>query len=129
MRRRWRRQPVKRKVLIVEDDLADLLTTVARMELKDYDLLSSTSGAEAVLIASAYRGEIALILMDLMLPSLPGVEAIKKIRQFLPDVPILAMTAYGEKMRRPALDAGASAFIVKDDPVEVVRKAREMLRG
>lgn len=117
------------KILIVEDDLADLMKTVVGMELRDYDLLSSTSGAEAVLIASAYRDEIALIMMDLMLPSLPGTEAIKKIRTFMPDVPILAMTAYGERMRERALGAGASAFVVKDDPFAVVRKARELLKG
>lgn len=119
---------MRRKILIVEDDLHDLMTTVVRLELKDYDLLSSTSGAEAVLIASAYRDEIALIMMDLMLPSLPGTEAIKKIRTFMPSVPILAMTAYGDRMRKPAMEAGASEFVVKDDPFEVVKRARELLQ-
>lgn len=119
---------MKPKVLVVEDDLADLMTTVVRLELRDYDLLSSTSGAEAVLIASAYRDEIALIMMDLFLPSLPGTEAIKRIRKFMPTVPILAMTAYGDRMRQPAMEAGASAFVIKDDPFEVVRRARELLK-
>lgn len=118
---------MRRKVLIVEDDLTDLLMTVGRMELRDYDLLSSTSGGEAVLIASAFRNEIVLIMMDLMLPSMLGTEAIKKIRQFMPSVPILAMTAYGDRMRDRALGAGATAFIVKDDPFAVVKRARELL--
>lgn len=116
------------KILVVEDDLADLMSMVTRFEFSNYDLLSSTSGSEAVLIASAYRDEIVLIMMDLMLPSLPGVEAIRKIRKFMPDVPILAMTAYGEKMRAPAMEAGATAFALKDDPFEVVKRARELLK-
>ena len=119
---------VRSKILVVEDDLADLMTTVVGMELRDYDLLSCTSGAEAVLIASAYRDEIALVMMDLMLPSLPGTEAIKRIRKFMPNVPILAMTAYGDRMRAPAMEAGASAFVIKDDPFEVAKRARELLK-
>lgn len=115
------------KILIVEDDLSDLMMTVSRMEFKQHDLLSATTGNEAIMVASAYRGEIVLIMMDLFLPSLPGTEAIKKIRTFMPDVPILAMTAYGDRMREYALGAGATAFIVKDDPFAVVKRARELL--
>lgn len=118
----------RRKILVVEDDLIDLMRTVVQMELRDYDLLSCISGNEAILTASAYRDDIALIMMDLMLPSLPGVEAIRQIRRFMPDVPILAMTAYGDRMRKAAMDAGATDFVIKDDPFEVINRARGLLK-
>lgn len=120
---------LKQKVLVVEDDLAALVTEVVRLELTDYDLLTATDGATAVIAASAHRDTLALVIMDLMLPRLPGVEAIRKIREFLRDVPIVAITAYGESMRGPAMAAGATAFYVKDDVVAAIKQIRQMLKG
>lgn len=108
------KRPPRRRILIVEDDLAALLQeTISLAHSSDYVIETATDGNEAVECAEVHRKSLALVIMDLRLPGLSGVEAIRRIRAFAPDVPILALTAYGEPMRDSAMGAGATEFSVK----------------
>lgn len=71
-----------------------------------------TKGNEAVDLARRERPDV--ILMDLRMPRMSGLEAIRQIRGFDPDVPIIAFSAYTDKRTRSqALAAGATSFFVK----------------
>lgn len=99
-----------RTVLVVED--FDDTRTMIRMllEMKGCQVLEAVNGREAVEAASAHCSEIDLILMDLRMPVMTGVEATRRIREQSEtcDVPIVAMSAHCEgRWREEALAAGA----------------------
>ena len=105
--------PKNLKVLIAEDEeTADLLLTV-NLEPFTCKLLHASNGEEAVELAKA-NNDIDLILMDIRMPVLDGLQATEQIRTFNKDVVIIAQTAYGySNDRKNALTAGCNAYISK----------------
>ena len=71
-----------------------------------------------------------LVVLDLMLPRLPGWEVARELRRDHPDLPILMLTAKGEEEERiRGLDLGADDYVVKPfSPREVVARVRALLR-
>ena len=103
-----------KKVLIVEDhpDLLDILTL--QMEEMGFAVTSATNGIEAV--EKAIEEKPHLILMDIMLPGIDGLEATRRIRSNpeAKEIPILAATAITDKSQlRECIEAGCNDVIVK----------------
>lgn len=72
-----------------------------------------SDGAEAIEQANALRPDI--VVMDLMMPGIDGIEATARIKAELPDVEIIAITSFIEEARVvAAIEAGASGFLLKD---------------
>ena len=103
-----------KKILIIEDNLQNL--RVVQLSLKDqgYLLLEATDGNDALKLALKERPD--LIIMDIQLPGMSGIEITRKLRE-RPDfqqVPIVAVTAYamrGDKEK--ALNLGFDAYLTK----------------
>jgi DNA-binding NarL/FixJ family response regulator len=73
----------------------------------------AVDGAEAVVRASELRPDI--VVMDLMMPNLDGIEATGRIKATLPEVEVIALTSFIEEARVvAAIEAGASGFLLKD---------------
>lgn len=108
-----------KKILVVEDydDSRRMMKTF--LELNGYDVLEARDGFEAV--EKAVEEHPNLILMDVSMPALDGVQATNVIRQHesLADVPILAITAYGDFYDERARQAGCNEVLCK--PVDVTR--------
>ncbi len=103
-----------KKVLIVEDhlDLLDILTL--QMEEMGFAVTSATNGIEAV--EKAIEEKPHLILMDIMLPGIDGLEATRRIRSNpeAKEIPILAATAITNKSQlSECIEAGCNDAIVK----------------
>lgn len=101
-------------IMVVEDydDTRQLLK--ALLERKGYRVLEATNGREAVEVAT--RGRPDLILMDLDLPIIDGIEATNRIRRDagLRDVPIIAVTAYPMSFTRvKAFSSGCAGYVEK----------------
>ena len=115
-------------VLTVEDDpiVRDDLRTL--LEREGFEVLAGArDGVEAVELAREHRPDV--ILLDLSLPRLGGVEAALRIREER-DVPIVALTGYSEMLVERALEAGASAYVRKPFAGgEVVTALRDALRS
>ena len=105
---------MREKVMIVEDNPQNMKLLEMLLRSKSYILLKAYDGEEALDMAT--REQPDLIVMDIQLPKMSGVEVTKKLRQMpvFRDTPIIALTAYamrGDKER--FLQAGCNAYLSK----------------
>ncbi len=108
----------KTKVLIVEDEAK--LSRFVELELKHegYDVVIASDGRKAIEVFEEEAPDI--ILLDLMLPGLSGIEVCRRIRK-TSAVPIIMITAKGETMDKVmGLDSGADDYITKPFAIEEV---------
>lgn len=106
----------KTLILVVEDDkpVQNLMTTT--LKAHDYKFLTAMNGKTALMEASSHNPDI--ILLDLGLPDMDGLEVIKRIRTWS-NVPIIIISARSEDMDKvEALDAGADDYLTKPFSVE-----------
>ena len=99
------------KILVVEDDTSvrNLITTT--LKSNDYRFLSASNGESAIACASSQQPDI--VLLDLGLPDLDGVEIIRRIRSWS-QMPIIVISARSEDSDKiAALDAGADDYLTK----------------
>ena len=98
-------------ILVAEDNESNyiLMTYILK---KDYQILRAANGQEAV--DKVEEGGVDLILMDIKMPVMDGLEATRIIRAKNPDLPIIALTANAfDSDRDSALQAGCNEFITK----------------
>lgn len=114
-------------ILAVEDDtvVRNLITTT--LETQDYRFHTAANGAQAILEAASQKPDI--MLLDLGLPDMDGVEVIKKIRSWS-NLPIIVISARSEDRDKiEALDAGADDYLTKPFSVEeLLARLRVILR-
>jgi DNA-binding NarL/FixJ family response regulator len=97
---------------------------------KDFEIVGeAVNGAEAVQMAKKLNPDV--ILMDLSMPVMNGVDATKEIRTFNELVKIIILTSYADQDHViPAIQAGATGYQLKDvEPDELVHTIRDVLRG
>jgi DNA-binding NarL/FixJ family response regulator len=125
------RDPAAVRILLVDDHPVVRFGLAAIIAAQpDMTVVGETaSGAESVELASQHRPDV--VLMDLRLPGMSGVEAIKAIRQRLPATRFVVVTAYeGDEDIHRALQAGAHAYVLKGaSHVELLTAIRTVLRG
>ena len=120
-----KREHAGRPVLLVEDD--PINREVASMMLEDVGLKVEVAEDGQIAVDKALAGDFALILMDVQMPRMDGLEATRRIRAAGRQLPILAMTANAfAEDRDNCLRAGMNDFVVK--PVEPVRLFSVLLR-
>jgi len=89
----------------------------------------AVNGKESVERAKELKPDV--ILMDLLMPEMNGIEAIKQIKEDIPEAKILVMTSFAtDEMVFPAIKAGALGYLLKDsDPDELVNAIRHIYQG
>lgn len=112
------------KVLIIDDDNRNIFALTAVLRAKGYQCVSATGAEEGIDILMEDR-EIAVVLMDMMMPGMDGYQAIKKMSNSpeLKDIPVIAVTAQamlGDRER--CLDAGAVGYVSKPINVDDLTK-------
>lgn len=114
-------------LLIVDDE--DRIRRLLRMylERENYTITESDNGKQALQLA--LENDYDLILLDLMLPEMEGIEVAEKIKEEK-DTPIMMLTAKGEELNRiQGLEVGADDYIVKPfSPREVVLRVSAILK-
>jgi len=99
------------KVLVVDDDLALLKALRIGLTARGDEVATAHSGADAITQVALVHPD--LMILDLGLPDLDGLEVCRRIREFS-DIPIVILSAYGDEHRKvEALDGGADDFITK----------------
>lgn len=119
------------KILVVDDQslMRQAMTSFVTFE-KDMEVVAQASdGAEAVNLALQLKPDV--ILMDLQMPVMNGIDATSKITAALPSTKVLAVTTFhSEDYVVPALKAGASGYIVKDSELEdIINAIRSVHEG
>ena len=103
-------------ILIVEDDSAVKNLIATALETQDYRYVTAANGVQAVLEAATKCPDI--LLLDLGLPDMDGVEVIRKVRSWS-EMPIIVISARSEDTDKiDALDAGADDYLTKPFSVE-----------
>jgi two-component system, response regulator, stage 0 sporulation protein F len=118
-------------ILVVDDepDVAELFRQRFRRETRQgtYVLHYAASGEEALdKLGSGIEPTLIVILSDINMPGMDGLELLAAIKQRRPDLPVMMVTAYGDdERRRRASELGAAEFLTK--PVDFER-LKEQLR-
>ncbi|MGA3398795.1 MAG: HAMP domain-containing protein [Acetobacteraceae bacterium] len=106
---------VGQKVLLVDDDARNIFALSSVLERRGMEVLTATTGREAInLLAS--ESEVAIVLMDIMMPEMDGYQTMEVIRAnpAFRRLPIIALTAKAMKGdREKCLEAGASDYLAK----------------
>lgn len=116
------------ELLIVDDQqgIRLLLQEVFRKE--GYNTHLAANGIEALKMIEQY--DIALVLLDMKIPGMDGIEILKRIKKMKPDIPVVMMTAYGELgVVNKALELGAVRYFTKPfDIFEVRDEVNKLLK-
>jgi DNA-binding NarL/FixJ family response regulator len=118
-----------RSVLVVDDN-PEIRKALCELFTRDGDFEvcgEAENGREA--IEKAQRLQPALIVTDLSMPLMNGLEETRILRKLMPDVPVIIYSSHSEALiEKEALAAGASAVISKSEAAKVlIAKARELL--
>jgi DNA-binding response OmpR family regulator len=116
------------KILVVDDDkeIVELLSIYLKNE--SYDPVAAYSGQEALTKLTTHP-DIALMILDIMMPKMSGIEVIKRVRKDS-EIPILVVSAKsGDMDKIQGLITGADDYVVKPfNPLEVMARVRSLLR-
>ncbi len=114
-------------ILIVDDeqDIVNALSIYLKPE--GYQILSANNGADAITLLK--QNQVDLVLMDIMMPKMDGIQATAAIREFS-FVPIILLTAKSEDTDKVVgLNIGADDYVTKPfNPAEVIARVRSQLR-
>jgi DNA-binding NtrC family response regulator len=120
------------KILIVDDDPSILEVLDARLSASNFKVLKAKDAAGAEQILREHKG-IDLLVSDIKMPGKSGIELFTDIRKFLPNLPVIFLTAYGTIPDAvDAIKLGAADYISKPfDGLELIKKINTMmaLRG
>src|SRR5512143_3316608 len=124
--------PLKPIRLLIVDDQAIVRKGIRALlaEVKGMDVIGEAGdGLEAVRLAADLRPDV--ILMDLVMPKLDGIEAIRQIMAGQPQARILVLTSFASDDKVfPAIKAGALGYLLKDsEPEELIAAIKNIQRG
>lgn len=103
---------VRKPVILIAEDVESNYKLLEIILKKEYTLLWAKNGREAVDFAMEHKPDA--ILMDIKMPVMDGIEALKEIRRYTTELPVIMQTAYAfDTDRRIAEEAGCNGFITK----------------
>ncbi|UZJ77788.1 response regulator transcription factor [Fictibacillus sp. KU28468] len=119
---------MKERILVIEDEVQIAKMLQIELELEGYDVLVEHNGKSG--LAAALQEKIDLILLDILLPGLNGMEVLRKIRNADPHVPVILLTARDLTLDKVlGLDQGANDYITKPyESEELMARIRACIR-
>ena len=117
------------KILIVDDEASVAEVVGLYLKREGYDVCTARDGAEA--LVAIEEQQPSLIILDLMLPKIDGIEIMRRLRESGNEsIPVIMLTARGQEMDRIyGLELGADDYVVKPfSPAELVARVKAVLR-
>ncbi|MGC8838790.1 MAG: GAF domain-containing protein, partial [Anaerolineae bacterium] len=118
------------ETILVVDDEEDVRELMARvLQAEGYRVLLAEDGQRAVEVLAQCKDEVDLVVLDLIMPRMDGVETFRRLREVKPDVRVLISSGYSPEQEGQALlEEGAAGFLQKPyDMDQVLRKVRDVL--
>ena len=116
------------RILIVEDEPAMVAGLRDNFEYEGYEVLSATDGAEG--LARALADEPDLVVLDVMMPRMSGLDVCKQLKVKKPQLPIIMLTARGQEIDKVVgLELGADDYVTKPFSIrELMARVKAVLR-
>ncbi len=116
------------RILFVDDESSIAQMVKQQLEALGYAVESRTSSAEALELFQKKSKDFDLLITDMSMPEMTGVELIKEVRRFCPDLPVILCTGFSEQIsEETAREMGISALLLKPvirkDMAEAIRQA------
>ena len=115
-------------ILVVDDepDVETLFRQQFRREMRSgrFTMDFATSAVEALRrVEAADAGSLILLLSDINMPGMTGLEMLPKVREMRPEVPVIMITAYGDaETKRKAIESGATGLLTKPIDFALLRE-------
>ena len=112
------------RIMIIEDDKEMRSLLKDFFEEEGFEIDSASNGVDALRMLSGDHFD--LVITDIQMPGLTGLDILPRIRRLKPETPIIVMTAYGsDEVRRRSLERGATTYLEK--PIRL-SKLRTLIR-
>lgn len=112
----------KKRLLIVDDQIGIRILLLEVFSVEGYETFQAANGRAALEIVRSHTPD--LVLLDMKIPGMDGLEILKKIKEMNRDVKVIMMTAYGElDMIKEATDLGALMHFTKPFDIDELRVA------
>jgi adenylate cyclase len=121
--------PVAARILVVDDQPANIRLLEAILSPRGYDVHAASSGHDA--LAAVAEGDIDLVLLDVVMPGMDGYQVCREIRErpATAYLPVVMVTASGDEQKVKALEAGADDFLTKPiDKSELLARVASLAR-
>ncbi len=120
--------PQRPTLLLVEDEPALRLLVVTMLEEEGYLVLQAGNGLDAIALAERHRGEIDLLLTDVVMPRLSGPELAQELRALRPGLEVLFMSGYNDSrlVHRGVEQSNVNLLVKPFSPDELVAKVDEL---
>ncbi len=110
-------------ILLLDDEASIREVTGATLEAYGYRVVTANDGAEAIALYTQNREQIGAVLMDMVMPIMDGLAAIRALYKIDPQVKIIAVSGLGEKGRLAEITGRDVTFLLKPYTVEMLLKA------
>lgn len=115
-------------VLVVDDEEITRQLLVAALQAPQRQLLTAASGEEALEIAK--KTDVDLVLLDLIMPGINGVETFRQLHELRPQLPVVIITGYPDSdLMQKALEIGPFTMINKPVDVNQIQKVVDLIVG
>jgi len=111
-------------LLMVDDDPLVLEVTAELLQSLQYRVLTAMNGREALTVFRQHRADIRLVILDVIMPEMGGLEAARKMRQINKEIPVIFQTGYGEVMEEGFSDAPEGSYTMTKPPDIALFSAR-----
>jgi two-component system cell cycle sensor histidine kinase/response regulator CckA len=120
--------PTRPTLLLVEDEPALRMLVVTMLEEEGYLILQAGNGLDAIAVAEHHRGDIDLLLTDVVMPRMSGPELAQKLRGLRPGLEVLFMSGYNDSrlVHRGVEEANVNLLVKPFSPDELVVKVAEL---
>ncbi len=101
------------KLLIIDDNEEILISLERFLSKKNFDVVSASNGLDALKLLEAATHDFDLVITDLVMPNISGVAVTTIIKKKNPNMPVIAITGYGEEPEALAREANADVVMEK----------------
>ena len=109
-----------KKILVADDEMSIRLLYSEELKEEGYDVYLAANGREALEIVE--KVPLNLVILDIKMPEMDGIEALRQIKERRPDLPVLLSTAYGE-YRQDFATWASDEYLVKSSDLDDLKSA------